>query len=105
MYSIGDVNVIAGLVPNGNASAQDLTVSSTAVSFAALHADTTHVMFTVDNAVVRVTFAGDDPTAATGHPMPKYANGYWSRATGEAARFIRDGDSDGVVHITEMVLP
>ena len=56
------------LIPNATEADQELTVADTAggVQFAAFHASTTHVFWTLETGQVRVTFDGSAPTTTNG---------------------------------------
>ena len=62
------------------------------------------VMLSVHAAAVRVRFDGVDPTATTGHLIPNGSFMVWPLATARKARFIRAGDTDAVIAITEGAL-
>ena len=83
---------------------QRLTVSSAVVTFSAF-ADTTNlIVLDVQNADVMVTFDGSDPSATNGHRLYGGTHYTWSRATAAAARFIRQGSTDGVIQASEFIL-
>ena len=62
------------------------------------------VMLSVHGAAVRVRFDGQEPTATTGHLIPTGSFMVWPLATARKARFIRPGDTDAVIAITEGAL-
>ena len=62
------------------------------------------VMLSVHGAAVRVRFDGQEPTATTGHLIPNGSFMVWPLATARKARFIRAGDTDAVIAITEGAL-
>ena len=62
------------------------------------------VMLSVHGAAVRVRFDGVDPTTSTGHLIPNGSFMVWPLATTRRARFIRAGDTDAVIAITEVAL-
>lgn len=62
------------------------------------------VMLSVHGAAVRVRFDGVDPTASTGHLIPNGSFMVWPLATARRARFIRAGDTDAIIAITEGAL-
>ena len=62
------------------------------------------VMLSVHGAAVRVRFDGVDPTASTGHLIPNGSFMVWPLATARKARFIRAGETDAVIAITEGAL-
>ncbi len=89
--------------PNG--VGQALTIDETAggVQLAAFPADTTHVMWTADNAAeFRVTFGGEAPTATAGMLMNAGGSGLWSLAMAQAAKFIRTGATSAKVYATPL---
>ena len=81
---------------------QKLTVSTVALSFATFSATGSIdvVMVDVQNQDVMVTFDGSTPTSSNGHHLVAGEKFTWSRAMAEAAKFIRQGGTDGVVHGT-----
>lgn len=106
--AIGTVDVsdqISNLMPNSTQADQRLTVDATAggVQLSALHADTTHVYVTLEDAQVRVTFDGSAPTSSNGHILNPYYAAYWPAARAAAAKFIRTGSTSGVIHCSQMV--
>ena len=92
------------LVPNATEADQALTVDATAagVQFAALHANTTHVFWSLETASVRVTFDASTPTTTNGHLLQPGDSGVWSKALASAAKFIRTGATSGVVSASQM---
>lgn len=105
--AIGSVDVsdqISNLVPNSTQGDQRLTVDDTVggVQLTALHADTTHVYVTLEDAQVRVTFDGSAPTTTNGHILNPYYAAYWPKARATAAKFIRTGATSGVIHCSQM---
>lgn len=96
-----------GLRPNGAQPDQRLTVDATVdgVQFAAFHADTSHVFWSVESAECRVTFDGSAPSAANGHLLSPGERGVWSKPLASAARFIRAGSTSAVIHASQMTLP
>lgn len=90
---------VAVLSPVG--TDERLTVSSVAVSFATTWPNSaTHVFIDVQDNDVMVTFDGSTPTSSNGHRFRSGDSAVWSKATATAAKFIRQGASDGVVHAT-----
>ena len=61
------------------------------------------VMLSVHDGSVRVRFDGADPSATTGHLIPNGSFMVWPLATARKARFIRAGDADATIAITEAV--
>ena len=62
------------------------------------------VMLSVHDADVRVRFDGVDPTPSTGHLIPRGSFMVWTFGTARKARFIRAGDADATVAISEALL-
>lgn len=92
------------LIPNGTEADQRLTVDATGggVQLSALHANTTHIFWTLETAEIRVTFDGSAPTSSNGHIISVGQNGVWPAALAAAAKFIRTGASSGVIHASQM---
>jgi len=90
--------------PNPNATNQNLTVSSSAVSLTAPHKDTDYVIIDVQDNDVYVTFDGTTPSASNGHVLPD-GQGLLviSANAARAAKFLRYSSSDGVIHATQFV--
>jgi len=90
--------------PNPNATNQNLTVSSSAVSLTAPHGDTDYVIIDVQDNDVYVTFDGTTPSASNGHVLPD-GQGLLviSANAARAAKFLRYSSSDGVIHATQFV--
>lgn len=61
------------------------------------------VMLSVHDGSVRVRFDGVDPDADTGHLIAKGSFMLWPMGTARKARFIRAGDDDAAIAITEAV--
>lgn len=88
--------------PNGTKADERLTVSSAVVQFATTFDITTqYIPFDVQNADVMITYDGSTPSATNGHRLYAGTNGVWSRQTAQAAKFIRFGSTDGVVHASQ----
>lgn len=81
---------------------QRLTVSNSAVALSAITDDASHVFVDFQSAAVMVTFDGSTPTSTNGHRYASGSSATWSKATATAARFIREGSTDGVVHCTPL---
>ena len=62
------------------------------------------VMLSVHGSAVRVRFDGQEPSATTGHLIPNGSFMVWPLSTARKARFIRAGDTDAVIAITEGAL-
>lgn len=81
---------------------QRLTVSTDAVQFAtAFNTSTDIVVLDIQAADVMVTFDGSTPTSSNGHQLVAGEKYSWSRAAATAAKFIRQGASDGTIHASE----
>lgn len=88
--------------PNGTKADERLTVSSAVVSFSTTFDITTgYVVFDVQNADVMVTYDGSTPSATNGHRLYAGTNGVWSRQAAQAAKFIRFGSTDGIIHASQ----
>lgn len=92
---------VALLSPAG--TDQRLTVSNSAVALSAFPDAATHVFVDFQDATVMVTFDGSTPTSTNGHRYAAGSSATWSKPTATAARFIRQGASDGVVHATPLM--
>jgi hypothetical protein len=92
------------LVSNGTQADQRLEVNATTggVQFAALHANTTHVYWSCEDAQCRVTFDGSAPTATNGHIINPGDLGVWSKGLAAAAKFIRTGATSATIHASQM---
>ena len=103
----GGIREMANMDLNTAASEQTLVVDDTAggVQFAALHADTTHVMFTARGGEMCFTLRGAAPTSTTGHRMFPHDGIVWRKATAAAAKFIRgyNAPADGKLYLTELI--
>lgn len=89
------------LYPVINRAAHQLAVSTSIVRVpvSALDEYVSHVMLDFQGAAIRVTFDGSDPSPTRG---VRYSPGncpIWNRRFAEAAKFIREGSTDGSVHI------
>lgn len=100
----GEAVVLALAISNGAEADQALTVDATVggVQLAALHADTTQVMWDCQVAPLRVTFDGSAPTSANGHLIMPGDCGVWSKALAAAAKFIRSGATSAVLHVSQL---
>jgi hypothetical protein len=83
---------------------QSLTVSSSAVQFAAFSDTTNMIVLDVQNNDVMCTFDGSTPSPTNGHRLYSGSHYTWSRATAAAAKFIRQGSADGVIYASEFQL-
>lgn len=62
--------------------------------------ETTHFLVNVQSQPVMVTFDGSDPTASNGHLFSSGYQDFWPKQMLAKARWIRQGASDGTVHVT-----
>lgn len=83
------------LRPSGND--QNLTVSDTVVSFAAFPSNAKYVQWQCQDADVRVTFDGADPTSSAGLVLQANDSGTWHILQAEAMKAIRRNASDAVI--------
>ena len=83
---------------------QVTTVSSSAIAFLAssLNSATTHVLWSIKDADINVSFDGVDPTASLGHSIADGTSGTWSREFAEQAKAIRTASTDVTITITEL---
>jgi hypothetical protein len=101
---MGVLTTESTLVPNSTQADQRLTVDATAggVQFTTLEGSTTHILWTLEDAQVRVTFDGSAPTSTNGHVLNAGDGGVWARGMAVAAKFIRTGGTSGVVHASQL---
>jgi len=83
---------------------QRLTVSSAVVQLSAFGDTTNMVMFDIQDADVMCTIDGSTPSATNGHRLYQGRAYTWSTAMAQAAKFIRQGSTDGVIHASECQL-
>ena len=104
---------VAGFPPEASeAPFRQVAVTATAGSLGAIGATPPSqspslgvvVMLSVHGGAVRVRFDGQEPTATTGHLIPNGSFMVWPLATARRARFIRAGDTDAVIAVTEGAL-
>jgi hypothetical protein len=88
---------------NSAATDQRLTVSNAVVQLSVLNAFTTQIFWTSEDAEIRVTFDGSNPTTTNGHIIAIGSSGIWSATLAGQAKFIRTGSTDGAIHATEMI--
>jgi hypothetical protein len=82
---------------------QALSVVGAAQSLAALNAQTTHVLITVDGEPVRVTFDGSAPTATNGHYWPAGKEEVLTKELAALMRVIRQTAAGTAnVHASEL---
>jgi len=93
------------LIPNGVQADQRLSVDGTAVGvqFTAFHADTTYVLFSVEDYDVRFTLDNSAPTSVNGHILRQDSWCLWSKNMASAAKFIRI-TSTATIHASQMVI-
>ncbi len=60
------------------------------------------VMFDVQDADVYCTIDGSAPTTTNGHKLYQGRAYTWSKAMAQAAKFIRAGATDAVIHASEI---
>ena len=102
----------AGFPPEASDAAfRQVAVSNVAASLGDIGAEPPQspalgavVLLSVHDGDVRVRFDGLDPTATAGHLIPKGSFMVWPLATARKARFIRAGDADATIAITEAAL-
>ena len=83
---------------------QRLAVSSAVVQLSAFGDTTNMVMFDIQDADVMCTIDGSTPSASNGHRLYQGRAYTWSTAMAQAAKFIRQGSTDGVIHASECQL-
>jgi hypothetical protein len=91
-------------VPTQGVSDQTLTVDATAggVQFGtAFNELTRYIVLDVQDNDVRVTYDNSAPTTTNGHILFAGRSYTWAKETAEAAKFIRDGASSGIIHASE----
>ncbi len=90
--------------PTTGVTDQTLTVDATAggVQFGtAFNSLTRYIVLDVQANDVRVTYDGSAPTTSNGHILFAGRSYTWAKETAQAAKFIRDGGSDGIIHASE----
>ena len=83
---------------------QRLTVSTGVVQLSAFGDTTNMVMFDIQDADVMCTIDDSTPSASNGHRLYQGRAYTWSTAMAQAAKFIRQGSTDGVIHASECQL-
>lgn len=83
---------------------QRVTVSTAVVQLSAFGDTTNMVMFDIQDADVMCTIDGSTPSATNGHRLYQGRAYTWSTAMAQAAKFIRQGSTDGVIHASECQL-
>jgi hypothetical protein len=88
--------------PTVGVSDQTLTVSTSVVQFGtAFNSLTRYIVLDVQGADVRVTYDDSAPTTSNGHILFAGRSYTWSKAAAQAAKFIRDGGTDAIIHASE----
>ncbi len=90
--------------PTPGVTDQTLTVNATAggVQFGtAFNSLTRYIVLDVQGADVRVTYDDSAPTTSNGHILYAGRSYTWSKQAAAAAKFIRDGGTDGTIHASE----
>jgi|TARA_R110000868_G_C10729735_1_gene751500 hypothetical protein len=81
---------------------QRLTVGASVVVFSTLfNAITDLIALDVQDADVMVTFDGSDPSSTNGHRLYEGSHYTWSRASAQAARFIRQATTSASIQASE----
>ena len=91
---------------NGTIADRAVTISSTSASLitgTAFDAGTTHIFWTLVDANVRFTMDGSTPTATNGHQIAAGSSGVWCVSMSNQIKVIREGTSDAVMSISEVV--
>jgi hypothetical protein len=83
---------------------QRLTVSTAVVQFSAFADTTNMVMFDIQDADVMCTIDGSTPSATNGHRLINGRAYTWSTAMAQAAKFIKQGVTDGAIQASELQL-
>jgi hypothetical protein len=81
---------------------QRLTVSTAVVQLSAFADTTNMVMFDIQTADVMCTIDGSTPTTTNGHRLIAGRAYTWSTAMASAAKFTKQGATDGVIHASEL---
>lgn len=81
---------------------QRLTVSTAVVQFSAFADTTNMVMFDIQTADVMCTVDGSTPTTTNGHRLISGRSYTWSTAMAAAAKFVKQGATDGVIQASEL---
>jgi len=84
---------------------QIVTVGATHVHLGALHANTTHVLISVEDAEIRYRTDGTDPTSTVGHRLEPRNSVVWVKARAARASFIRGytGLKDATLHVSQLI--
>lgn len=95
-------NLDANLVPNSSDGHKSETVSDTAVSLPGLHANTTHVFWTVSGGPVRLRMDGTAPDANTGLYIASGSGGTWKKEVAQKVKLIRATATDAQIDLQPM---
>ena len=88
--------------PNQLATSQNLTVAGTSVQFANTFSALTNAIFiTVQTAPVWITFDGSTPSSTNGHLLPTNYNGWFSKDSIIAAKWLRSTGTSAFVSASE----
>ena len=90
--------------PTPGVADQTLTVDATSggVQFGtAFNNLTRYIVLDVQDADVRVTYDDSAPTTTNGHILLSGRSYTWSKQAAAAAKFIRDGGADAIIHASE----
>jgi len=88
--------------PTPGVADQTLTVSTGVVQFGtAFNNLTRYIVLDVQDADVRVTYDDSDPTTTNGHILLSGRSYTWSKQAAAAAKFIRDGGANAIIHASE----
>ena len=94
---------LSSLVATPGATDQGITVADTAIALGDLTAEaTTHVLVTVSDQPIRVTFDGSDPTTSNGHYWAAAKEEVLTRELAAVMKMIRATGSSGYLHATEL---
>lgn len=93
--------------PASGLSDERLTVSTAVVQFSSIatwgeNGLCRMVLFDIQTEDVMVTLDGSTPSATNGHQLYAGQNYTWSYDTIKAARFIRQGSADAVIHASPL---
>jgi len=103
----GGMSWLANFTLNTAAAEQTLVVDATVggVQFAALHANTTHVLITASGGEMCFTLRGAAPTSTSGHRIFPRDAWIMEKAMAVAAKFIRgySAPADGKLYLTELI--
>lgn len=107
----GNARIVNGpmqVEPMGTSNDFRNTVSSTAKAFlndgsaVTLDDNVTHVLWSLEDASVRFTIDGSDPTTSNGHVLNAGESGIWSRRFADSVKVIRNTSTDAVFHVSQL---